>query len=95
MDRKIIWSNKKLLKGTKFLITESLTKRRMKLYAAARNTMGPRNAWTADGRIFVRSPNNEIKRINDFNDLPKGSVVSAKTGHNRYERRTRRQVNKP
>ena len=45
---------KKLFKGTSFLLTESLTKRRMEVLTEARKQLGSRNVWTSDGEIFTK-----------------------------------------
>ena len=45
---------KKRFKGTSFLLTESLTKRRMEVLNEARKQFGNRNVWTSDGEIFTK-----------------------------------------
>ena len=52
--RASVYASKKKLKGSKFLITESLTKRRVAVLTAARNSFGARNVWTLDGEIFTK-----------------------------------------
>jgi len=51
--RKKVWLNKKTLKGTGFLIKESLTKKRAALYKKAKDTFGWKQTWTQDGKVFV------------------------------------------
>lgn len=51
--RKKIWSNKRVLKGTGFLISESLTKRRSAAYKLAKQLFGVSRTWTQDSRICV------------------------------------------
>lgn len=52
-SRQIVFSNKRLLKGSGISITESLTKNRMKLVRQAQETYGNRNVWTYDGKIVI------------------------------------------
>lgn len=54
--RSKIWLNKRLLKGTKKLITESLTVKRIELLNEARKIFSQTNVWTSDGRICVKFP---------------------------------------
>jgi len=51
--RRKIWTSKKALKGTKYLITESLTKRRLAVYKKAKEHFGVSNTWTQDSKIIV------------------------------------------
>ena len=51
-NRKLIFDNKKNLKGKKTVITESLSKERYALLKKCKETYGPRNCWTYDGRIY-------------------------------------------
>ncbi|KAL1448577.1 hypothetical protein WDU94_012302, partial [Cyamophila willieti] len=55
--KKIIYTNKKKLKDTNLLISESLMKPRMNLLKAARarEKFESRNVWTSDGKIIVKS----------------------------------------
>ena len=55
--RNKIYSNKKKLKGKKFLITESLTSRRYHLLKEAQEKYGVKNVWTSDGRILFKQNN--------------------------------------
>ena len=52
-NRDAVWKNKKNLKGTRLLITESLTKKRQNLLRRAKEMFGVRNCWTSDGRIVI------------------------------------------
>lgn len=54
--RSKLWLNKKLLKGTKKLITESLTIKRIELLNEAKKIFSQTNVWTSDGRICVKFP---------------------------------------
>jgi len=69
MHRHKVWSNKKILKTTGFLLTESLTKRRATLFKQAREKFGARNAWTKDGKIVIAVSPNQKKVITDFSQL--------------------------
>ena len=55
--RNKIYSNKKKLKGKKFLITESLTSRRYHLFKKAQEKYGVKNVWNSDGRILFKQTN--------------------------------------
>lgn len=61
--RSKVWSTKKLLKGTNYFISESLTRIRLNLYKKARESFGSKNAWTIDGRIIVLLPDGKKKTI--------------------------------
>lgn len=54
-DRMDIWRNKRLLKGSRIVVTESLTSNRQQLLTIARKSFN-NNCWTSEGRIFVRLP---------------------------------------
>lgn len=69
--RKVIWSNKRVLKGTKVLITESLTKRRMELFRLAKEVFGVGACWTHDGRILVAADKDKKAVIKSVFDLEK------------------------
>lgn len=67
--RKRVWLNKKHLKGTNFLITESLTSMRSKVYQRARAAAGGRNVWTLDNRIYILMPSGKKKVITNDDEL--------------------------
>ena len=48
-----VFREKKHLKGTRIVLTESLTKRRVALLNEARDKYGKNNVWTSDGEIFT------------------------------------------
>ena len=50
--RNKIYSNKKKLKGKKFLATERLTSQRYNLLKEAQEKYGLKNVWTSDDRIL-------------------------------------------
>ena len=52
-DKEKMYQAKKNLKGTKIMIVESLTKRRLELLKRAKETFGATNVWTLDGKIFT------------------------------------------
>ena len=63
-DRKKVFSSKKLLKDSGVSIAENLTAFLMKKITNARETLGFRNVWTVDGRIFyLRMAPNILKFI--------------------------------
>ena len=53
-DREVVFNSRKLLKKSGFVITESLTTKRMSLLNEERKTVGSKNIWTLDGRIHVK-----------------------------------------
>ena len=53
-DRHHVLRNKKLLKGTRISVTESLTVKRMEHLKKAREQNGFGNAWTQDGKIMFK-----------------------------------------
>ena len=52
--RRVIFMNKRKLKGKRLLITESLTSSRMQLSGDAQRKYRVRNVWTSDGRVMVK-----------------------------------------
>lgn len=74
--KNLVWDAKKELKGTKILITEFLTRRRMILFNEARAAFGPRNAWTYNGSIHA-AVGKEKMRITSLSQIEglKGSAV--------------------
>ena len=52
--RSTVYSAKKKLKGTKLLVTESLTRQRVGVLADAKRKYGMRNVWTIDGEFFTK-----------------------------------------
>lgn len=66
--RQKIFSNKKSLKGSKQIITESLTKRRMNWFRRVRDILGSTKVWTVDGRImFIMG--DKICKIENADDM--------------------------
>ena len=53
-DRHHVFRKKKLLKGTGFSVTESLTLKRMEHLKKAREQHGFANVWTLDGKIMFK-----------------------------------------
>ena len=68
--RSLIYSKKRQLKGTGVVITESLTKRRLQLLAAAKSKFGQYKAWTMKGDVFAFH-NGKKHQINEFVDIEK------------------------
>ena len=58
--KKAIYDAKKKLKGTKTVITESLTKDRFDLYQKCRSMCGNTNTWTYDGKIWCWSDDEKV-----------------------------------
>ncbi|KAI5696809.1 hypothetical protein M8J76_012486 [Diaphorina citri] len=55
LDKREIFTNKRKLKDSRILITESLTKTRIALLKRAREHFGPASVWTNDGKIIIKS----------------------------------------
>ena len=53
-NRRLVFINKKRLKGTGVTITESLTKARMELVKEVHKIMDDGNTWTSDGNMFAK-----------------------------------------
>ena len=74
--RDLVYSNKKKLKDDnnpeKISITESLTRRRLRLVKNAKDEFGFRNVWTNNGIVYCYH-NNCRQVINDFYDIEKFS----------------------
>ena len=69
-QRNYIYAKKKILKSSGLVITESLTKRRLKLLEAARSAFPWRSVWTMKGNVYVFH-NNRRQVIHDFDDINK------------------------
>ena len=65
-----VYRKKILFKGTKMIITKSLTKRRLQLLEKARSKFKPCPVWSWKGEIFVFH-NNKKKVIDDFINITK------------------------
>jgi hypothetical protein len=63
-----VFMGKKSLRGTKIYVSESLTRSRYELLQRVKEKVGPKNAWSASGRIFA-IVNNTKRRINKLEDL--------------------------
>ena len=74
-DRQVVFNSKKLLKESGFVITESLTKKRMSLLNEGRKTVGSKNIWTLDGRIHVKL-DDKLYIINKLSDLDRFKTLS-------------------
>ena len=60
--RKIIYRNKKVLKGKGISVTESLTAKRIKMSEKARKLHGFVSVWSQDGKImFFDKTINKVK----------------------------------
>ena len=52
--RKLVFDNKKLLKGSGFVIRKELTACRLKLYKSAVEKFTIKNVWTIDGKVYFK-----------------------------------------
>ena len=62
-DRKKICTNKKLLKGTKVSITESLTAQHVEKLKEAKEKYDFKNVWSNDGRITYKDNGDDNTKI--------------------------------
>ncbi|KAG5866749.1 hypothetical protein JTB14_006638 [Gonioctena quinquepunctata] len=68
--RQIIFSNKKYLKGTKYVIKEDLTKEQSTLFKMAIQKAGKDGkVWTSSGTVFLKLADNNITKIISIDDL--------------------------
>jgi hypothetical protein len=67
-DRDSFYHNKKMLKGTKIFISESLTPARVSLLKRAKDMYGATKAWSSGGRIFALV-DGERKLIRKLEDI--------------------------
>ena len=67
--RKAIYTNKRKLKGTRFVVTENLTKRRAELLRMARTIDGITSTWTIDARIVCLLSNGRKETVQTDSDL--------------------------
>ena len=67
--RQEVFSNKKNLKGKKFVITESLTAYRLDLLQKMKDKYGVKNTWTSEGRLFAKNKDNGILVISSVKDI--------------------------
>lgn len=66
--KQIIYAKKKMLKGTRIVVKEDLTKTRLDLVNQVAEKIGVKNVWTQNGKIFV-FVNEKKHLINTFDDL--------------------------
>ena len=67
--RVAVFKIKKELKGSSFMITESLTKYRYQLLKAASNKYGIKNTWSSERHVMVKKDGNKIESIESMDDL--------------------------
>ena len=70
--REDVFRNKKMLKGSKISITESLTQDRLALLKKCKDIYGFRACWTVDGRVavLVNDKKHYITRTSQIQNLP-------------------------
>ena len=59
--RQAVFPAKKKLKGNRKAILENLTKERLRVFNIAKEAVGHRNVWTADGKIFAKCRDGSVK----------------------------------
>lgn len=79
-----VWKKKTALKGTSFVVSEFLTRRRQSLFLQARQRFGMKNCWTADGIIMVKLSDGSRHRIFEEKDF-KGIIALACDLHDAQE----------
>ena len=65
-DKERIFRKKKLLKGSKIMLTERLTRRRSLFLRYAKEKFGLKNVWTKDGDIYVKTETGIRNMTDDF-----------------------------
>ncbi|KAG8229803.1 hypothetical protein J437_LFUL005884 [Ladona fulva] len=68
-DRDMVWKSKKRLRGSGFLITESLTSYRKRVLDEAKRMFDRENVWISDGRIMVLGSDGTKHKSNTLQDL--------------------------
>ncbi|KAH9642473.1 hypothetical protein HF086_007605 [Spodoptera exigua] len=58
-----VWNTKTKLKGTSYVLSEFLTRRRQSAFSAARKLFGVNNVWTMDGSINIKLPDGKRRRV--------------------------------
>ncbi|KAK9709224.1 hypothetical protein QE152_g26743 [Popillia japonica] len=66
--KKLVYSKKKMLKGSKVVIKEDLTRANQNLLREASKRFGDRKAWSFEGKIYVKS-GDRIKTVKSISDL--------------------------
>ena len=74
--RRSIFSAKRKLKGTRWVVTENLTKHRSYLLRMARTIEGVTSTWTIDGRIICLLTNGNKETIQTDGDLDRVRSMS-------------------
>ena len=69
--RNDVWKQKKLLKNTKLLLTESLSSMRQQCLLKAKEKHGHKNVWTQDGRIIILQGSGRKVSISNIEELDK------------------------
>lgn len=93
-ERYMVWNNKKMLKGSQTLITESLIRPRQMLFAEARAIFQINRCWTRDGKIVVMFPDGQKEVITRAAQLQKAksrlsSLLNTASNPSNNDRRTR------
>lgn len=63
------WKKKTHFKGTPYVLSEFLTRRRQSLFMITRKRFGISNCWTRDGVIIVKLPDGRYKKIDTEEEL--------------------------
>lgn len=68
-DRRAMYTNKLKLKGSKIVVREDLTKRKLMLVNKSIDKYGRKNVWTSDGKIKVKTESGRIFIVSDECDI--------------------------
>ena len=76
-QKNYVYSQKKMMKGKRMIITESLTKRRLQLLDAAREVFGWKSVWSFHGDIFTFAAGKKqvIHNVNDIVEIKKSMTL--------------------
>lgn len=66
--KQLVYRNKKKLKGSKIVIREDLTQKRISLLKEVQKKFGIKTVWTSEGNIFVKSKDG-IKKLTSAREL--------------------------
>ncbi|KAL1447519.1 hypothetical protein WDU94_010888 [Cyamophila willieti] len=71
--KRMVYSNKKLLKGSGMYVSESLTRSNFQILCEANKAFSQGNVWTLDGRIYVKVGDEKhvITNMRQLNSLTK------------------------
>jgi len=69
MDRLVVLRNRHRLRSTGYRVVEDLTQVNFRLLQRVKDTAGPRNAWTRDGKVYARLESGRIVQVEEHTPL--------------------------